>query len=302
MIRGVPREDAPRVRQARAVLPLLALVLGAGCAATAPRRTLARRAGQAKQDAGVPPADCADHARAERAVAFALDHAVAAGVSRDVLDGCAFAASRCGDAPDEEPEGAPRGAPACVVAVDVSYGLWRVEIRPAARDGAPRWLEVTLDAALTLPPARTWISASTTALAPRRRVVVRGEDQRRSHAHGGEPATVGGARFSIRNDGPAPLRVAVRRVEWLTSPSCDGPFEVRATPRVAGLAIDDGPTERSVRVPTGDSSVEVEFEAQPAYYAYCDRFAARVTFDVEGEAVRASAEWLIARREPLSRR
>jgi hypothetical protein len=298
LIRGVRGGDAGLVRSLSSLLSLVTLSLVTSCGAAPPRAVASPRVTRSKQDAGVPTADCGDRARAERAVGLALAHAVEAGVSRAHLEGCSFEPARCGDSPSgPEPD-----ARACTVSVDVSYGVWRVEVRPAARGGAPRWLEVTLDEALTLPPARTWVSASTTAVSPRRHVVIRGEEQRRSHAHGGEPASVGSARFEIRHDGPGPLRVSVRRVEWLTSPTCDGAFVVRATPRASGLALDDGAPAASVHVPPGTTTVEVEFDAQSAYYAYCDRFAARVTFDVEGERVRATAEWLIARREPLSRR
>jgi hypothetical protein len=178
--------------------------------------------------------------------------------------------------------------------------MWNVTVRPRVASGAPRWLEATVEAPATAAPVRMWISASTWALAARTPVVVGGVDGRVSHTHGGEAARVGDASFLVRNPTAAPLRISARRVEWLTSPTCEGPFEARATPTVAGLTVGDADSQtRVATVPPGESPVAVWFAVQPAYYAYCDRFAARVTFVLGGEPVVVTAETLVARREPL---
>jgi hypothetical protein len=241
------------------------------------------------------PAACSDEARAARAVAATLAHAESeGGVAPAHLAGCAFDAARCDAEQVAEPDGAR-----CVVDVRTDYGRWQVTVHPAIANGAPRSIDASL-AAVSEPPGRMWISSSTWAVARRSAIVVAGVDGRAGHTHGGDAARVGSAHFLVRNDTGAPLRVAARRVDWLTAHSCLGPLEERARPRIAGLAVEGSASEASHLVlPAGESRFSVRFEPQAAYYTHCDRFAARVTLDVGGEMLVVTAETLVSRREPV---
>lgn len=251
-----------------------------------------------------PPADCADAARARRAVAVALGAATAAGVRATLLDGCAFDADRCHETGDEASAdaGQPNDGARCVVDVDTMGGYFAIRVQPRAQSDAPRFVEVNVDAGAR-EALRTWVSASAWAVGRRSDVVVGGVDGRASHTHGGEPAHIGRAVFEVWNRGARPVSVSVARLAWLTAASCDGPLSMRARPAVAGLTIEDGTTQTArVTIAPGRATLTVWFAVQPAYYAYCDRFAARATFDVGGEAITSTAEQIVMRREPLRRR
>ena len=180
-------------------------------------------------------------------------------------------------------------------------GYFQVRVQPRAIAGAPRWIDASLDANAPDPPARFYVGASTWAVGRSSSLVVGGVDGRISHTHGGESAHVGCAQLSIRNGSATALRVTARRVEWLTSSSCEVPSAVRAQPALAGLTLDRGESQApAVTIaPSALAAVNVWFAPQPAYYSYCDRFAARVTLDVAGETIVAIAEWEVVRREPL---
>lgn len=75
-------------------------------------------------------------------------------------------------------------------------------------------------------------------------------------------------------------------------------------PRVGGMLLDDGEQRQSateVEVKPGTVEAIVGFSAVPAYYVYCDRFAIRVDFLVEGSRVAVTDEIVVTREEPLRR-
>jgi hypothetical protein len=249
--------------------------------------------------ADAAPAVCSDETRASGAVQVALEHAErAARIARAHLADCRFEAARCGAESADQPDGAR-----CVVDVASRYDAWQVKVHPRALDGAPRWFEANLDRSASAPPLRFWASASTWAVGRRQAVVVGGVDGHISHTHGGEPAQISNAEFLFRSTANGPLRIEARRVEWLTGGGCEVPSDVQSTPIVAGLTIGDGAARSpQVTIGPGDVTVLVWFDRQPGYYAYCDRFVARVTFDVGGETIVAAAEWIVTSRQPLRNR
>jgi hypothetical protein len=83
---------------------------------------------------------------------------------------------------------------------------------------------------------------------------------------------------------------------------------VRSHPNLTGLRIDDDSPWKTgastqVELPAG-ASVEIVAYFAPieAYTAWCERFAFRVTFELDGsEQLSAVAETFVARVEPLRR-
>jgi hypothetical protein len=133
--------------------------------------------------------------------------------------------------------------------------------------------------------------------------VITGLESHAHHTHGGAPAQLGHARFRVQYDGEVPVVMTVRRIEYVTGRDCDAPpAEVSATPAFGGLFPEDGSRTESVRalpVSPGTLEVTVGFEWVEAYYVHCDRFAFRVTFDVGGLPLVATAETQVIREEPL---
>lgn len=123
------------------------------------------------------------------------------------------------------------------------------------------------------------------------------------HSHGGEAAHLSGARFVVHNGNARTANVSVVRVEYLTGHSCDVlPSTVRSRPKIDGLSVGSAPPAARVAIPPGSSTpVTVEFASVDAYYTYCDRFAFRVTFDVDGARVQSTAETEVSRVEPPRR-
>jgi hypothetical protein len=113
------------------------------------------------------------------------------------------------------------------------------------------------------------------------------------HEHGGHPAQLYDAKFTVHNGGSQPAVVNVTRVDFLESYSCDVfPNTLRSSPK---------PQPLRVTVPAGSTMpLEVHFSGVPAYEAWCERFAFRVTFDVDGTAMQSTAETHVVRIEPLN--
>ena len=81
------------------------------------------------------------------------------------------------------------------------------------------------------------------------------------------------------------------------------PSKVISHPKSGGILLGDGTQRESapqVEVKAG-ATVEatVGFPSVPAYYLYCDRFAFRVHFRVDGEKIAVIDEVNITRMEPL---
>ena len=121
------------------------------------------------------------------------------------------------------------------------------------------------------------------------------------HSHGGEAAHLREARFVVHNGNARTANVSVVRVEYLTGHSCNVlPSTVRSTPKIDGLSVGSAPPAARVAIPPESRTpITVEFAPVDAYYTYCDRFAFRVTFDVDGTPVQSTAETEVSRVDPL---
>ena len=151
--------------------------------------------------------------------------------------------------------------------------------------------------------AQSMPTANTEATSSSGHVHVVGIDDYAGHMHGGPAAWVGGATFEFTVAEGSEVEMTVTRIEFLTGRSCENPpSEVSSEPSFGGLWADQlGMTESALALtlPSGLTEVSVGFAAVEAYYVYCDRFAFRVTFDVDGEELVAVSETLVTRREPL---
>jgi hypothetical protein len=239
---------------------------------------------------------------AARAVEITLAHAVRQGIPRAVLAGCAFDPAHCGP-PNTGLERPANDGAWCIVEIHSMSDFFQIKVWPRAVDGAPRWIDAAVDANATDPPGRFYVGASTWALGRRQHIIAAGVDGRTSHTHGGDSAHVDETSIYVRNDTTTPLRVRARRLEWMTSGSCEVPTEVRARPHVTGISLEDSytPVPEVAIAPGTAVTIRVSFDPQPAYYTYCDRFAARVTLDVGGESLAPIVETQVSRREPSRR-
>jgi len=155
--------------------------------------------------------------------------------------------------------------------------------------------------------SRGWTDATTSATAVRSKLEIRGVSGTARHTHGGAPAQLGHARFVFANHDEKSHRVSVVDIEFLQGiRSCDhSPNKVVSHPKSGGILLADGTQQESaarVEVKAG-ATVEatVGFASVPAYYVYCDRFAFRVHFQVDGEKIAVIDEINITRMEPLRR-
>ncbi len=120
---------------------------------------------------------------------------------------------------------------------------------------------------------------------------LRGLDRSVRHTHGGEPARLGHVAVEATNRGRVPRRLRAVAVEFLHGHDCENPpAQIVATPRPSGLLVLTGGVQRDstldVAVAAG-ATVEAEVGFAPAVEAYstwCDRFAFRVLFRVDGSA------------------
>lgn len=120
------------------------------------------------------------------------------------------------------------------------------------------------------------------------------------HEHGGAPASLDTARFTVRNRGTTPVSLAVRAIAFLTGSSCDTPpATVQSRPTVVGIEIGGAPSSARVSIPPGAAPLVVRFSPVHAYYTYCNRFAFRVTFDAGGDAITVTAETTVSRIDPM---
>jgi len=94
------------------------------------------------------------------------------------------------------------------------------------------------------------------------------------------------------------VSVRVSQVEYLVGSHCEVvPKTVRSTPVPIGLYLADGEQPKSVKVlavSPGETEVFVGFEAVTATYTHCDRFAFRVTFEVESEGIEPASSAVVA--------
>lgn len=120
--------------------------------------------------------------------------------------------------------------------------------------------------------------------APVEAVVIEGQPGQAIHEHGGPPALLESARFSVRNNLPTSARIEVDEVEFLRGTDCDAlPSDVVATPASGGLSKPGTAPSSVLTVPAGaETDVIVHFAAVEAATTSCDRFVFRVHFSVDG--------------------
>ena len=123
-------------------------------------------------------------------------------------------------------------------------------------------------------------------------IVIAGVTSHEQHMHGGDAAKIGSASFVVHNPHRRALRLRVRGIEYLQDFECNLPAEVRARPKP-----NDDANPKELR--PGETEIAIAFAAQDAYQAHCDRFATRVTFEVEGKRIVATAEHEVTRFDPI---
>jgi hypothetical protein len=226
-----------------------------------------------------PPCDAALARRAAR-LAFATAGPLPAAWARE----CEVDRARCGTLPLE------RGLPPKTCTITLHEDLLIVE-RAASKD-APRSLEAWMDPEI-VGVQRTELrrTSASRVVVGGKPIVIAGETSQHRHEHGGDAASIGGARFIAHNPHSRPLRLRVRGVEMLEDSQCGLPNEVKARPKPAP----DAPT----KLAPGQSELVIGFEPQGAYQVHCDRFATRVTFEVEGKRIAATVEHEVMRFEPM---
>lgn len=168
--------------------------------------------------------------------------------------------------------------------------LLRVERAPS--NDTPRFLVAWMDSEAVYVQRHdlTRTSASRVVVAGKP-VVIAGETSHHRHEHGGDSARIGAATFTAFNPHVRALRLRVRGIEFLGDSECGAPSEVKS--RLKPTA--DAPT----KLAPGESELVVGFAPQGAYQVHCDRFATRVTFEVEGKRLVATTEHEVMRFEPM---
>ena len=226
--------------------------------------------------------------RARRAATLTLAAAKAEGAVPPPFEReCDLSKARCGTLPLEDT------MPPSTCTVTLHETLLRFE-RPAGTD-AIRFLDAWVDDTIVFAQRPELRATSASAfLVDGKPIVLAGHTDHASHEHGGEAAKIGDATFAADNPLPHPVPLKVTKVEFLTDHSCALPWDVRAKPKV----VDFDPKA----LPPGRSEVTVSFAAQGAYQAHCDRFATRVTFDVDGHRAPVTVEHEVMRFEPLRER
>lgn len=230
-------------------------------------------------------------ARAIAGARKALEAAIANGVDAAFLAGCEPEQIVC--------EAELERSPSCRMIARGGEDHWQIVIIPQPATGAPTRIEIWT-AADGQEASRVQVSGSTFGLVEG--VTIEGFGRYKSHTHGGAPARIGGAEFTVENHRDQPIELKLLGTRWLTAHSCEVPRTERSRPKPAGLAIEpdlvDG--KMTVTIPSRtNTTVSLGHEAQEAYMAYCDRFATAARFEIGGKAVEVIAEHRVIRRQPL---
>jgi hypothetical protein len=138
------------------------------------------------------------------------------------------------------------------------------------------------------------------------KLFIAGQDRHARHTHGGDAAHIGDVTFVVTNDSDRPRKITAKGVEFLHDSSCEKPAAtVRSKPKLGSIIFDDDEDYRgattSLSIPAKTSkAVNVGFEPVSAYMAWCDRFAIRVRFSVDGkETLAPVADLRVIRMQPL---
>jgi len=120
------------------------------------------------------------------------------------------------------------------------------------------------------------------------------------YTHGGDPAKLSTASFTLRNNLEVPADVRVEKVEYLRGGDCNHlPRDVASTPVPHGLAVTGSSPAPSLQVaPGAEVDVDVHFDPVEAAYVSCDRFVFRVYFEVNDAPRISLAETKVEREAP----
>jgi hypothetical protein len=167
-----------------------------------------------------------------------------------------------------------------------------IRIERAASNDAPRWLEGWTDFEVVyMQRAHVTRTSASSVQVDGKPVVIAGLSDSHMHEHGGDAAWIGAASFVVHNPHARPLPLRVTAIEFLRDSSCALPNEVGTRPKPSGKV------PRAIA--PGQSEIHVAFARQSAYQSHCDRFATRVTFDVAGRSITATAEHEVSRFDAL---
>lgn len=202
-----------------------------------------------------------------------------------LLAGCDLDQVRCA-ASGEEPRLPPERCE--VTLVTAEHGAQLRVSRPAGRDSL-RGLTVGLDRDVIVAqrPHIDRTSSSVFEVAGQR-VVIAGVSDSLWHVHGGEGATIDGVVLQVDNPLDRPVAFKVVGIEFLVDFGCALPAKVTARPALRESA------PRS-QLPPGESALKLGFARQEAYQVHCDRFATRVTLEVEGVTRAVAVEHRVGR-------
>ena len=234
-------------------------------------------------------------ARAIAAARTAVAAAIGQGVDESLLADCEPEQIVC----EAERRPLERGR-SCVLVGYGSNDRWEIVGIPRPATGAPTRFEVWVDST-GQEPGRVNISGSTFGVVDG--VVIEGHGEYASHTHGGAPAWIGGATFTVENHRATAIDLKLTGTRWLVDRSCELPRTERARPKPAGLArgedLVDGKA-MTVTIPAGAiETVSLGHQVQEAYMVHCDRFATAARFVIDGRTIEVIAEHHVVRREPL---
>ncbi len=148
-------------------------------------------------------------------------------------------------------------------------------------------------------------SASTTEKSADGELTIAGQDGFAIHTHGGDAARLGRVTVTVKNDSARVRRLTVKQVEFLTGHDCKAPpTKVTSRPKLERVVDEGDHDERPASLkfalpPKSETKLRVSFASVEAYTTHCDRFAFRVSFDVDGsETLAPVAEVRVEREEP----
>ncbi len=138
------------------------------------------------------------------------------------------------------------------------------------------------------------------------KLFIAGQDRHARHTHGGDAAHIGNVTFVVTNDSDRPRKITAQGVEFLHDSSCEKPAAtLRSKPKLGSIIFDDDEDYRAATAtlsvpPKTSKAVNVNFEPVSAYMVWCDRFAIRVRFSVDGkETLAPVADLRVIRVQPL---
>ena len=198
-------------------------------------------------------------------------------------------------------------AEAWVAVAFAAGGLACAHGDPAVPSAPPH--AVVVDVARADASAAVVDAAKTASAIASRLVRITGRESHAMHTHGCDPAHVSDARFAVQNDDDVEHVIRVESVDYLVDHGvqpCTGvasTFFKQLPP--SGIRFDDADAGFDMKTfvvvpPHAERGVVIGFSVADAYYTYCDTFAFRAVFRVEGiaGALIAVAPLSVMREEP----